>query len=73
MKRKGSILGGEDDPKTFELDWSDGYSLKLWSVEDEHTELVLVVPLIPNIPIRTLAVSTWSTRGTWAIKFYDVL
>ena len=41
---EGAVLAGIENPKTFELDWSDGEKLKLWSVDD--MKLLVEIPLI---------------------------
>ena len=69
------ILGGYDGPKSFELDWSDGESLKLSSIEaiEGKTQIrVMKCKLDPTIPINTMCVSTgWGSRGTWKVQLIE--
>jgi hypothetical protein len=68
----GKHLGGINHPKTFELDWSDGISLKLFSVEQDDIKLLMSAPLVPDIPIKIMTVTTdLNSRGKWNIQLLD--
>ena len=56
----------------FELDWSDGLTLKLWHVESyESVKLIMRIPLERPIDSATLTVSTITTTGHWWVNWKD--
>ena len=68
----GDILGGMNEARTFELDWSDGHTLKFMLVNGENREEFMKCPLQPNIPMNTMCIGTfWGSTGKWNIKFFD--
>ena len=68
----GNVLDGYGNPMTFELDWSDGQTLKVSSEEKIYFECSMEIPLTPDIQIKTMAVSTgWGSEGNWVITFLE--
>ena len=56
----------------FELDWSDGLTLKLWHVESyESVKLIMRIPLESPIESAIFTVGTIGTTGHWWINWKD--
>ena len=65
-------MDGYYNPKTFELDWSNGQTLKVFEIEGENSDLILEAPLHQTIQIRDMSVSTGSgSEGNWKVEFHD--
>jgi len=43
--QSGKLLGGLQQFRMFELDWSDGENFKVWSIEGNDAEVVMQMPL----------------------------
>ena len=58
-----------DTAKQFELDWSDGSTLKFSSVKSGNVKELMIAELV-GIPINTMCVSTgWGSEGKWKVDF----
>ena len=68
----GELLGGLQQFRMFELDWSDGENFKVWSIEGNDAEVVMQMPLDKTYELNVLSVRTFSgSTGTWFIEYED--
>ena len=67
---EGFDLGGSEDsrPRNFELDWSDGKNMKVYSIDGDK-QLLMEARMGPSwrVPFNWLSVATIGNEGSWII------
>ena len=70
-EKEQTVLGGIEQPKTFEVDWSDGENIKVSTVDGDALTLLMQCKQDLTIPIKTMCVCTgFGSTGIWHIELF---